>query len=756
MSKKRTINAARSQFLSEQAVCYDVDGTRPGKKRWVVGVGASMVDSQHNSHSIDTLALVRAARKIRSNLGVASPAATPGAYQNPLFVETNSTSYDGNEGMFDPFQEPPDVDSDVGSDDEEEAYTIGASAIVVRPTIHIQASLSPYTYAPRTVHPSRSRFQSWHNRVAQVFDITYGPNPPSSTDIPQTLECACPESILRKHLYIKVYDVGHSRTIDSSCCHRHLIERLLSVALFPASPSRPEVAFSMHLLRWFQTLIDQTGLGANNMAETIESFVRRGTSFQRSRTPFDVPDTLRKQLRNAITWVTVIECYAAQMALDSRPAWIETRPHAFKAGPPSIPGSEFGPQVIISMDGNFTQKRKCRVDSIRKQPFPPRRFLSQSQVYRAAADWDAASGTNPDKESCIANIRAIDHQASQQSNNPYDITGIMGACCRHDIPLVMCDMRTEGERHYYAIALIRAIIKAVGTNLTHLGIAYDIGCRFDPSTKVTNLFANSGVKLSWSVPVFHVYGHTYSCQLKYNPRNLPGFGHTDGEGMERVWSGLANLIGTHRNMSEGERRFSLEQRCEFIASERRLGIFKHLANKERRLVSTEQQTKPSLTLDFDPSAIPSKFITSTTQNSNARQPPAEFAGISASVYASWKWMGWERTRLLDQTAAQRKQAKPSVADAVAVFSGSLLRILAEVRLLRGLMHDKSKSAARGTRTVVRLALCMKTEKANARKAMINVNRALVDEHPDDKATNHRPSWRPTHCSTTIPSKSLKV
>ncbi|KAF9503718.1 hypothetical protein BS47DRAFT_1402133 [Hydnum rufescens UP504] len=54
--------------------------------------------------------------------------------------------------------------------------------------------------------------------------------------------------------------------------------------------------------------------------------------------------------------------------------------------------------------------------------------------------------------------------------------------------------------------------------------------------------------------VFHAYGHQWVCQLWYHPRKSDGWGLTDGEGCERLWSDLRHLIpnlhvaGFHRRL----------------------------------------------------------------------------------------------------------------------------------------------------------------------------------------------------------------
>ena len=46
----------------------------------------------------------------------------------------------------------------------------------------------------------------------------------------------------------------------------------------------------------------------------------------------------------------------------------------------------------------------------------------------------------------------------------------------------------------------------------------------------------------FGISVFHAYGHQWACQIIYHPRKCKGFGLTDGEGCERLWSSLKLLI----------------------------------------------------------------------------------------------------------------------------------------------------------------------------------------------------------------------
>lgn len=60
-----------------------------------------------------------------------------------------------------------------------------------------------------------------------------------------------------------------------------------------------------------------------------------------------------------------------------------------------------------------------------------------------------------------------------------------------------------------------------------------------------------------AVPVFHAYAHVQHCQVIRNPRYRDGFGLTDGEGLERLWSYLNKFVKITRKMGQGNRKLVL-------------------------------------------------------------------------------------------------------------------------------------------------------------------------------------------------------
>ncbi|KAK0498094.1 hypothetical protein EDD18DRAFT_1308484 [Armillaria luteobubalina] len=133
--------------------------------------------------------------------------------------------------------------------------------------------------------------------------------------------------------------------------------------------------------------------------------------------------------------------------------------------------------------------------------------------------------------------------ASQEHDMDVAFLSLVALVCRHDIPLFLVNVDTPGEQQKYAVALIKHLVSHLPTT-TSITVLYDIGCMLDRSVNLYNIFSPGLTeRLMFATSVMHAYGHQWSCQLIYNPRLKPGLGLTDGEGVERLWSCLRNLIG---------------------------------------------------------------------------------------------------------------------------------------------------------------------------------------------------------------------
>ncbi|KAF9231536.1 hypothetical protein BU15DRAFT_36177, partial [Melanogaster broomeanus] len=99
-------------------------------------------------------------------------------------------------------------------------------------------------------------------------------------------------------------------------------------------------------------------------------------------------------------------------------------------------------------------------------------------------------------------------------------------------------MTTAGEKQHYALALIQQLCLHIPDTM-RVRLLYDIGCQQERSLCKWNFFDHLLLsRFQFAISVFHAYGHQWPCQVVYHPRKRPGFGLSDGEGCERLWSAL--------------------------------------------------------------------------------------------------------------------------------------------------------------------------------------------------------------------------
>ncbi|KAH9440426.1 hypothetical protein Pst134EB_031038 [Puccinia striiformis f. sp. tritici] len=100
--------------------------------------------------------------------------------------------------------------------------------------------------------------------------------------------------------------------------------------------------------------------------------------------------------------------------------------------------------------------------------------------------------------------------------------------------------------------------------------------------------------LKFGTSVFHAYVHEWQCQVKYNPRYNVGWGLSDGEGLERLWSSLSPLVRNLRYSSRNHRLSALSHRCQFHNSEGQLTMIQWLCKKYAAAKVRRRQAKEAL------------------------------------------------------------------------------------------------------------------------------------------------------------------
>ncbi|TFK17153.1 hypothetical protein FA15DRAFT_761178 [Coprinopsis marcescibilis] len=269
-----------------------------------------------------------------------------------------------------------------------------------------------------------------------------------------------------------------------------------------------------------------------------------------------------------------------------------------------------GLDIHVAVDGNFAHRHLRSCGDCPKF-FDPRFFLSKSEVDRAGNHIDAvrrkpAKSRKPKLPDEAVDTCEQSHQAGNGTNvktsmEHFDDGGLAALVCRHDIPLFFANIDTPGEQQKYAIALLVRLFSLIPRNAT-VGVLYDVGCVLDRSLQLYDILPEDIMRrVVWATSAMHAYAHQWSCQLVYNPRFITGFGLTDGEGVERLWSRLRKLIGICRGSLRGKRIWIIDRQASTIADElkvdlgawirRRLGtkLEEHLQESRKAFETCEMQ-----------------------------------------------------------------------------------------------------------------------------------------------------------------------
>ncbi|KAJ7581690.1 hypothetical protein C8J56DRAFT_1006012 [Mycena floridula] len=364
--------------------------------------------------------------------------------------------------------------------------------------------------------------------------------------------------------------------------------QLLNVGLFACAPQFPSLAVDVNMLEFVSKLFVHMAPNSTAWTATLEDFLR-DRQFQ-----LGPPDVLRKRFSAALQWYTSLVDHVNLIVKDTirdlgAPRHNDNSASDYLRGhcPLCFGNIEAGcgemlADVIVCMDGNFTQKRTAdqKGDDINMYPrtHPDSVFVSpqdvktmEEYVESIRPSKSGQKDANADKEEdgydghvkvprsvlrgCRESFKAADENREKASTQFFIDTGLMALLCRHDRVLWLVNMTLAGEKQYYALFKDHII---------------------------------------FAIAVFHAYGHQWPCQIIYHPRKCLGFGLSDGEACERLWKLLKLLIPILRVCGHFVRLYLLDSQVKQLDKKSMEGMGRWLAWKWTALLERQAKAKEEL------------------------------------------------------------------------------------------------------------------------------------------------------------------
>ncbi|KAJ7149321.1 hypothetical protein C8R43DRAFT_1128675 [Mycena crocata] len=221
--------------------------------------------------------------------------------------------------------------------------------------------------------------------------------------------------------------------------------------------------------------------------------------------------------------------------------------------------------LLLAMDANFRLKSRLRPNERDDQPLGAGwgHLVNEGPYKEHLVDYVAEK----DVSTCIAFAALLQKDTRQTTG--LRCSGVGGVvCARHEVvrPRGVGDLQ-KGERYANMDYILLSSI--IGITAMYLAISYDIACQWkiNLETRMTKMpdelkLDLKKVTVLYGLPVWHAAAHERKCQVQNSLSYLVGVGRTDGEGIERTWSGLNPLAWSTKEMGRGARHDALEDKID--------------------------------------------------------------------------------------------------------------------------------------------------------------------------------------------------
>ncbi|PLW41068.1 hypothetical protein PCASD_07971 [Puccinia coronata f. sp. avenae] len=388
----------------------------------------------------------------------------------------------------------------------------------------------------------------------------------------EVCNCSNPNPVVRQ---VDLIDLLGQKRVPFCFCHCTPDPvQLLAHGYLPSTPVYPQTAFSLRLLKFYHLLWNLCNAATTPFAEVMrrwnESLSIRLCS--KSKKNLNQPRRLGRNLSGSIevyrmllakhsTTIQTFTSATQQDVLAQRSC-----PACFGLALPDPSQPPDTRDIFICLDGNFQHRHHERASKNHLPLQIPDLFLDPSEISAADAyilrQEQAQKKTQTQKDHCSTQHKAADDKRNASTWKGCDDTGLMGTCCRHDSLIYYCNINRAGEGRGLPVAILTRLYKDINPNV-NLRVLYDIGCSLEKFISLRKMFPEDIHRTKFATSIFHSYVHEWECQLKYNPRYNVGWGMSDGEGLERLWSYLSALVSPLRYATRNHRLNSLHHRSIF-------------------------------------------------------------------------------------------------------------------------------------------------------------------------------------------------
>ncbi|KAJ7056486.1 hypothetical protein C8F01DRAFT_1087302 [Mycena amicta] len=256
--------------------------------------------------------------------------------------------------------------------------------------------------------------------------------------------------------------------------------------------------------------------------------------------------------------------------------------------------------LMLALDTNFRLKNRMRTNKKHDPSLGPGWgcFVEMEPYKEHLRDYVA----EVDVSTCIA-FAALMQKETRLMTGLW-VSGVRGCiCARHGVVRAqgIGDLQ-KGERRVWNIHcqnltnvffsyanMDYILLHALGdTRVKRFVLSYDIACQWQQHLRERVLaIANdngilpdlSNFDIIFALPVWHAAVHEVNCQAAMSLSHAPGVGRTDGEGIEQTWATLNPISYVTKEMGEGNRHDSIEDKIDHISFEKNVGQGDTLARK---------------------------------------------------------------------------------------------------------------------------------------------------------------------------------